>query len=212
MRQPLDNQPIPSSRIIAGFIVVSLAMLEMFSVPRAYFVLGSLVATTCMICIAFMSHPNLISMMRPTLPTIAAGIVGAIFLYLVFLGGNEFVRTVSPLGIGASNEGSIYSLFASTPILLRLIVFFLDALGFESYFRGILQQLAVKKLGIGSVFIVALVDAAIHFSSLNPLFVVTTFIADSVWGINYYFAKDLSSNILDHFLWDILIFIVIPVS
>lgn len=213
MRLSLDQQePISVARLIAGFLIVSLSMVGMFSIPKNYFVLGSLVSTSCMICVAFLSRPNLKSLFKPSYKTVAVGIIGALLLYLIFLGGNQLVRSFSPLGVGASNENSIYSLFASTPIILRLLVFLLDAVGFESYFRGVLQPIFATKIGLFSVFLVALVDAAIHVSSLNPLFVATTFIADSVWGLNYYFTKDLSSNITNHLLWDILIFVVIPVT
>jgi len=200
------------AKIAVGFLVVALTMIEMFLIPRSYFVLGSLVATTCMICVAFLVHPNLTSLFRPTPKTIAIGVVTAVLLYLIFVAGNAVVKSVSPLGVSASNENSIYSLFASTPFLLRVVVFILDAFGFESYFRGVLQPILAARIGVGSVFAVALIDAAIHISSFNPLFVITTFIADSVWGLNFYFAKDLSSNIANHLLWDVLIFIVIPIA
>ena len=68
-----------------------------------------------------------------------------------------------------------------------------------------------RKIGIGAVFLVAVIDAAIHISTLNPLFPATVIVADSVWGLNFYFTKDLYSNIASHFLWDVLIFIIIPI-
>jgi membrane protease YdiL (CAAX protease family) len=213
MQQPLLAQsPVYPAKIVAGFLVVALAMIEMFSVPRSYFVLGSLVATTCMICVAFLLHPNFTSLFKPTPKTIAVGVGTAGLLYLIFIAGNVLVKSISPLGVSASNENSIYSLFASTPLLLRVVVFVLDAFGFESYFRGVLQPILAARIGVGSVFAIALIDAAIHISSLNSLFVITTFIADSVWGLNFYFTKDLSSSIANHLLWDVLIFIIIPIT
>jgi CAAX protease family protein len=199
-------------KVAAGFLVIALVMVEMFSVPKNYFLLGSIVATTCMVCVAFLVSPEFASLFKPSWKTLAVGIGSALVLYLIFVGGNDLVRSASPLGVNESNENSIYSLFASTPIALRVVVFILDAFGFESYFRGVLQPVFSKRIGIGSAFVVAFIDASIHISSLNPLFVVTTFFADSVWGLNYHFSKELSSNIASHLLWDILIFIVIPIS
>ena len=66
------------------------------------------------------------------------------------------------------------------------------------------------RLGLGSVFLVALVDASLHVITLNPLWVVTTFIADSVWGLTYYYSKDLTSSVTSHFVWDVVIFLVLP--
>ncbi len=213
MQQPPLTQSLAYlAKIVAGFLVVALAMIEMFSVPRSYFVLGSLVATTCMICVAFLLLPNFTSLFKPTPKTIVVGVGTAVLLYLIFIAGNALVKSISPLGVSASNENSIYSLFASTPLLLRVVVFVLDAFGFESYFRGVLQPILAARIGVGSAFAVALIDAAIHISSLNSLFVITTFIADSVWGLNFYFTKDLSSSIANHLLWDVLIFLIIPIT
>ena len=214
MNLPLKHNSPDLARIVTSFLIVALAMIEMFSVPKGYFVLGSLVATSCMICATFLVIPDCgSSEFRKTSPkTIVLGAVTAIVLYLVFVAGNAFVRSFSPLGVSISNENSIYLLFASTPILLRIVVFVLDAVGFESYFRGTLQRQFSTRIGVGSAFVVALLDSAIHISSLNPLFVATTFVADSIWGLNYYFTKDITSNITSHLLWDILIFIVFPIS
>jgi len=102
-------------------------------------------------------------------------------------------------------------LFSNTPTPLLVLILALDAVGFESYFRGNLQTIFSKRIGVGSVFVVALIDAAIHISTLNPLFPATVIVADSVWGLNYYFTRDLYSNIASHFLWDLLVFILLPI-
>jgi membrane protease YdiL (CAAX protease family) len=92
-----------------------------------------------------------------------------------------------------------------------------DALGFESYFRGTLQNFIVKRITnkkyrSGGVFLAAACDSVIHLLSLNPLWVVTTFIADSVWGLTFYKTRDLTSSAASHLIWDIVIFIVAPIK
>jgi len=99
----------------------------------------------------------------------------------------------------------------NVPTPLLVVVLALDAIGFETYFRGNLQTVFSKKIGVGSVFVVALVDAIIHISTMNPLFPATVIVSDSVWGLNYYTTKDLYSNIASHFLWDLLVFILLPI-
>jgi len=204
---PLNRQYTLS----AGFAIVALTMVEMFTIPRSYFVLGSLVSTSCMLLVSLLMT-RYSTLFSATAKTVGVGILTAFLLYLVFLGGNALLKSYSPLGVGASNENSIYSLFASTPIDLKMVVFALDAIGFESFFRGTLQRSLAPKLGSSSAFIVALIDAAIHISTFNPLFSITTFIADGAWGINYYYTRDLYSNIASHFLWDVLIFVLLPIS
>jgi membrane protease YdiL (CAAX protease family) len=194
-----------------GLAVVTVSMIVMFSLPRVLFVPASLASTSIMIAVSLVSS-DYIGLFAPRPRTIVLGLALALVLYLIFVGGNALVKSTSPLGVNASDETSIYSLFESTPLTLKLLVFLLDAVGFESYFRGVLQRLFTPTLGVASAFVVAGLDALIHLSSLNPLFVVTTFISDSVWGLNFYYAKDLSSNILNHFLWDALVFIAFPIT
>ena len=121
------------------------------------------------------------------------------------------VKNLNLFGVSASNEQSIYGLFSGTATPLLVVVFALDAIGFESFFRGNLQTIFSKRIGIGSVFLVAIIDAAIHLSAMNPLFPATVIVADSVWGLNYYITKDLYSNIASHFLWDLLVFVLLPI-
>ena len=119
------------------------------------------------------------------------------------------------LGIHSSSETSIYGTIGSHPLYLQVAILLMDAIGFESYFRGALQTFFEKKMKtgrIGAPFFVALCDASIHVISLNPLWVITTFIADSVWGLTKYYSKDVGSSMISHFVWDIVIFIIAPIT
>jgi membrane protease YdiL (CAAX protease family) len=196
---------------IAGFLIVALTMIEMFTIPKAYFVLGSIVSTSVMGFVAYLVTSDIFTRLKFNVTKIGLGVVTAIILYSLFFLGNFAVTHLNLPGIQATNEQTIYGLFSDVPLPLLIIVLALDAIGFEYYFRGNLQQLFARKIGIGAVFLVALVDAAIHISTLNPLFPATVIVADSVWGLNYYFTKDLYSNIASHFVWDLLIFIIIPI-
>jgi membrane protease YdiL (CAAX protease family) len=196
---------------ISGFVIVALTMIEMFTVPRSYFVLGSIVSTVAMACVAYMLSDQSGEKFRPGAWRVALGIAFAFVLYAIFLAGNLAVKNLNLFGVSTSNEQSIYGLFSGTPTPLLVVVFALDAIGFESYFRGNLQTIFSKRIGIGAVFLVAIIDAAIHLSAMNPLFPATVIVADSVWGLNYYITKDLYSTIASHFLWDLLVFVLLPI-
>ncbi len=199
---------------LASCLALVLAtMTVMFTVPHQYFLAAAYVATASMILAAYLLA-GFRGAFRPTLLTIAIGLATAAVLYLVFYAGNAGISAIHPFGIAQSSEGSIYSLIASSsnPLYLQVGILAFDAVGYESFFRGVLQKRMTARLGIGSVFAVAAFDALIHVSSLNPLWVATTFVADTVWGLNYYFAKDLSSNITSHFVWDLVIFLIFPIK
>jgi membrane protease YdiL (CAAX protease family) len=200
---------------LVGGLIVFLAMLLLFLPSGSpYFVDGVFLSTVCMIGVALWLT-EYSRLFRPTLRNLSIGILAAFALYGVFYGGNALIQSLKPLGIQTSNESAIYSLISSHQIALQIVILALDAVGFESYFRGTLQNrlaMSLKSKPVASVFLAAFVDSAIHLVSLNPLWVITTFVADSVWGLTYFYTKDLSSSIASHFLWDVVIFVFLPIS
>ena len=197
---------------MAGFLIVLLTMVEMFSIPRSYFVLGSIVATSTMILSSYLLLKDdwKSSFKGKARYFVRAG-VAAVARYLFFLGGNLAIRTIPALGLSSSNEQNIYNLFSGIPIPLLVVVLLLDAVGFEMYFRGNILRLFRNRTGVVSVFIVAAIDALIHLSTFNLLFPATTFVAASIWGLYYFKTKHMSSTIASHFIWDILVFIIAPI-
>lgn len=190
-------------------------MAAMYLVPGEFFVPAVFVSTTCMILVTY--HLTRYSkLFKPKWRSIGFGLVTATLLYGIFLLGNYGIKAMHPFGISASSETSIYSVITSHALPLQVAILLFDAVGFESYFRGVLQNYFLKKskgkLAVGAVFASALVDALIHLVSLNPLWVITTFIADSVWGLTYYYTRDLSSSMTSHFVWDIMIFVILPIK
>ena len=190
-------------------------MAAMYLVPGEFFVPAVFVSTTCMILVTY--HLTRYSkLFKPKWRSIGFGLVTATLLYGIFLLGNYGIKAMHPFGISASSETSIYSVITSHALPLQVAILLFDAVGFESYFRGVLQNYFLnkskRKLAVGAVFASALVDALIHLVSLNPLWVITTFIADSVWGLTYYYTRDLSSSMTSHFVWDIMIFVILPIK
>lgn len=200
-----------------GLVIVILAMSTLFIRPSStYFVLGVFIATPTMLLVSLWLT-RFRGLYKPRPKNLIAGVCSAILLYFVFYGGNYLITTIKPLGLSASSETSIYGTISTHALPLQLAILLLDALGFESYFRGTLQNFFAFKISgqrggrLGSVFLTALCDCLIHVISFNLLWVVTTFIADSVWGLTYYYTKDLSSSMTSHLIWDIVIFILVPI-
>ena len=201
-----------SARLAAGLVFVLASMVVLFVLPSQYFIAATFGSMTCMIVATYLLT-RYSGLFRPRIATVAVGLVSAAALYLVFYLGNAGITAIHPLGISSSAEGSIYSLIASpsNPLYLQVGVLAFDAVGYESFFRGVLQTRLEPRFGAKAPLLVALLDASIHILTLNPLWVVTTFIADAVWGLTYHYSKDLTSNTLSHFVWDLVIFIVLPI-
>ena len=200
------------NRLAAGALLVFATMAAMLLLPPDLFIAATFASTTCMV-LASAALGGFRTLFRPSPKSLASGLAVAALLYLVFLGGNFGITVLHPFGIGASNENSIYSLIAApgNPWYLQALVLVFDAVGYESFFRGVLQRRLRPKAGGAAPVAAAAIDAAVHLLSLNPLWVVSTFIVDTVWGISYKRTDDLAGVMLSHFVWDILIFVLFPI-
>jgi uncharacterized protein len=209
----MTESRVGAGRLALGFVVVLTSMVLMFTVPSNYFIPAAYLSTGTMAVVAFLLT-RYSGLFRPSAKSIAIGLVSAALLYLIFYLGNLGITSVHPFGISPSSESPIYALIASpaNPIYIQVGILAFDAVGYESFFRGVLQTRFHPRFGLGSISLVAVVDALIHVITLNPLWVVTTFIADSAWGLTYFYSKDLSSNVTSHFVWDLVIFLVLPIK
>jgi membrane protease YdiL (CAAX protease family) len=187
-------------------------MLLLFTVPSEYFVAATFASTTCMMGAAFALRG--LGAGRPRLRAVALGVLSAALLYSLFYVGGWAVGAYHPFGITSASEASIYSLIASpsNPLYLQVVVLLFDSAGYESFFRGVLQNRLRPRLGVMAAPAVALLDAAVHIATLNPLWVGATFVTDLVWGLTYHFGRTTQASFASHFVWDLAIFILRPVA
>ncbi|MDG6963437.1 MAG: hypothetical protein JRN27_03515 [Nitrososphaerota archaeon] len=202
-----------ASRLVVGTAAVVLSMAVLFTVPPGYFVAATFLATGCMVASAY-SLGALGTSRKASARAVAAGLLSALLLYLIFVAGAAGISAFHPFGMTAADEASIYALItsSSTPSYLQVAVLLSDAAGFESFFRGVLQQKLTPRFGTASAFVVALFDAGIHAISLNPLWVGATFVTDLAWGLTFRYGGGKQASFVSHLIWDIAIFIVRPVT
>lgn len=200
------------TRVVAGFALVLASMAVLFRVSSEYFMATTFLSTSCMLIASYAAGRKW--SIKPKPRAVLVGIGSASALFLVFLAGNVGISELHPFGIGVSNASSIYSLIASpsNPLYLQAAALVFDSSGYEAFFRGVLQARLTPSLGIGSAPLVAALDAAIHILTLNPLWVVTTFVADLGWGLTYHFTRDLTASFTSHLVWDFAIFIFFPIK
>jgi membrane protease YdiL (CAAX protease family) len=192
-------------------MVVVVSMIFLFTVPRGYFVVASFVSTGLMVAVGFLVGKTR-SLPGVGLIPLATGLLTALLLYLVFVGGALALKSLVP-AYSSEAEGSIYSLIASpsNPLPVQVGVLFFDAAGYESFFRGVLQKRLQPRMGIVAAPTIAILDSVLHLATFNLVWVATTFVADLVWGLTYYFGKGFQASFTSHFVWDLAIFIVRPI-
>jgi uncharacterized protein len=200
------------SGVVLGLAVVIASMIVLFTVPPSYFVAATFVSTTCML-VAALIVGGLGPPKRIVWSSIGVGLASATLLYLVFFVGGSVVSAYHPFGITSASETSIYSLISSpsNPLYLQVVVLLFDSAGYESFFRGVLQNRLRPRVGIMAAPAVALFDAALHIATLNPLWVGATFVTDLVWGLTYHYGKGAQASFTSHLVWDIAIFIIWPI-
>ena len=195
-----------------GLATVVASMLLLFTVPPPYFVDATFGSTSCMIGAAYAL--GALRGKGPPRRPVLLGLLSAALLYGIFYGGAWAVSTYHPFGITSASETSIYSLISSAgnPVYLQVLVLFFDSAGFEGFFRGVLQKRLSARFGLLSAPAIALLDAAIHVATLNPLWVGATFVTDLVWGVTFHYGRGAQSSFTSHFLWDVAIFILRPIK
>jgi uncharacterized protein len=202
-----------SPRLIPGLVLVVASMLVLFTVPRPYFAGATFISTGCMLAAAW----ALGALRAPSgvrYASIGLGVMSGIFLYVIFFIGGAAIDAFHPFGVTSASESSIYSLIASpsNPGYLQVGLLFFDSAGYEAFFRGVLQKRLQGRIGATAAPVIALFDAGLHIATLNPIWVGGTFVTDLLWGLTCYYGKGVQASFTSHFLWDLAIFILWPVT
>jgi len=140
------------------------------------------------------------------------GIISAAFLYLVFLAGNYFSNLMFS---SASNEiAGIYD-FKGDAGKLRIFLLMLVIIGpgEELFWRGFLQEQLMRRMKpIYGFILAAVLYTAVHVLTGNFMLVMAALVAGVFWGWMYYRFRSIAANVISHVVWDITIFLIIPIG
>lgn len=140
------------------------------------------------------------------------GILSAAFLYLVFLAGNFFSNLI--FSTASTEISGIYD-FKGDASKLRIFLLMLVIIGpgEELFWRGFLQEQLMRRMKPVYGFILATVlYTAVHVLTGNFMLVMAALIAGVFWGWMYYRFRSIAANVISHVVWDIAIFLVIPIG
>jgi len=148
---------------------------------------------------------------KVTLRMIIYGITSGLLLYALFYAGFQALRSTPFLAQGVSSVYKLRQPMSTYTIALLLI--FPIAPGEETYWRGLVQRRLSEKVGAKSgLFLATIAYALVHLPTLNPTLIFTALIDGLVWGILYQLTDSLVPGIISHALWDVLIFVVLPLA
>ncbi len=182
-----------------------------FVVLHSVFIYAMLVSTFILAAISLSRYKDLIKWRHKNIyVTVASGILGAIALYLIFVGGNYATLYLHVNGLVGNVYSTIYSSVSIVPLTVMLAFIGLFE---EVYWRGALQGYMYKNVAllsgipwIGSSIYYSLV----HISTLNPILVLAALVVGLMTG-SLAHRYGIISSIITHIMWIELIVVLFPV-
>lgn len=142
---------------------------------------------------------------------LAAGIGGAAALYVAFFLGDRAAALV--FDFAPKQVEGVYAMKAETSSLaIGLLLFFVIGPAEEVYWRGFVQdRLSARYGGFAGWLVGSLVYAGVHLWAWNLMLVMAALLCGLFWGLVYWRWKSLWPGIISHAVWDVAIFILMPV-
>ncbi|MHC4291092.1 MAG: CPBP family glutamic-type intramembrane protease [Planctomycetota bacterium] len=169
---------------------------------------AGLLATTSL----FLERKNLDDMYQFRPCHVVTGLFAAGCLYLVFWVGH-FVSTCI-LPFAASQVDSIYGIRSEQNLwVISLLLLFVIGPAEEIFWRGFVQRRLSKKWGVLVGFIAATaIYTLVHIWSFNFMLIVAAALCGVFWGLLFVLTKNLWPCIISHAIWDMIIFILLPIK
>jgi membrane protease YdiL (CAAX protease family) len=138
------------------------------------------------------------------------GMASGGLLYLLFFAGYQVTKG-SP--IFSEGVGQVYELRNVSTLLIGLLLVFPIGPGEEIYWRGLIQRRFSERLGARAGILTATsAYALVHLPTMNLPLILTAFIGGLTWGYVYQRTGSLWPVIISHVLFDLLIFVIVPLT
>ena len=140
------------------------------------------------------------------------GVSSALVLYGIFWAGKQISALVFPF---APREiSNIYVNKAQLdPLIIGLLLLFIMGPAEEIYWHGYVQRTLGLRLGaVRGVLLTTVVYTLVHVSAFNFMLVGAAGVCGLFWGLLYQREKSLIPVIISHSLWDVTIFILLPLN
>ena len=142
---------------------------------------------------------------------ILIGIIAAAILYIIFWAGDAISTRIFTFA-----SGQIDSIYGNKTSLdgwkIGLLLFFWIGPAEEIFWRGMVQRTLSDYFGDYAGWITgALIYAAVHLWAGNFVLFMAALIAGFFWGWIYKRYGSLWPGIISHSLWDVVIFLLMPV-
>ena len=195
---------------VASLVLAFVLWILVFLIRPFEFWLMMSASTSILLLVAAAINSEKISK-RVNYRTIILGVVTGLLLYVFFFVGYQFTKSLNVFSQGVT---SVYDLRSGVPVaVIALLLLFPIAPSEEVYWRGLVQRRLMEKFGGNNgLAIAAGTYALVHLPTLNPPLILTALIGGIVWGWIYKSSKQLEPVILSHVIFDVMIFVIAPLS
>ncbi len=140
------------------------------------------------------------------------GLASAIALYMVFFVGRIVAEWLLPFA--ADQIESIYFPRQHlSSLTVALLLFFLIGPAEEIFWRGFIQQRCTLRFGNFKGWILAAsLYSLVHIFSFNFILISTAFLCGLFWGFLFKKFNSVWPVIISHAVWDVIIFVVLPIQ
>ncbi|MEH7076098.1 CPBP family intramembrane glutamic endopeptidase [Neobacillus drentensis] len=140
---------------------------------------------------------------------IVSGTLGGLLLYFIFWLGIQGFRLLHlPIETSLNN---LYKWFAPSLFWQYLALILVAAPGEELFWRGFIQKRLGKKFKPSlSVLTASILYASVHIYSGSFLLILAALLSGLAWGTLYLWKKSMPLVIVSHIIFDLMMFIILP--
>ncbi|MGC3978166.1 MAG: type II CAAX endopeptidase family protein [Paludibacteraceae bacterium] len=169
------------------------------------------ISATILITLSISLRKDILSQFQVTSKAIGIGLLSAVALWFVFYLGDFFSKLL--FDFARPQVDSIYAMKdGQNKLLIALGLMFIIGPAEEIFWRGYVQNSFIEKFGEWKAFaFTTLIYALVHIWSFNFMLVMAALVCGIFWGLMYKYSKNLVPLIISHAVWDVMVFIVVPI-
>ena len=180
--------------------------------PNFWIVMSVAAVTLTTLGLVFTAdRAELLIVEKPALQLLG-GVVLAFALWGIFWIGDRLSGLM--FSFARPEVDAVYSMKQGLPVwLIAVLLLLLIGPAEEFFWRGYVQRTLCGKIGANWALVAtALIYALVHIWSFNFMLIMAALVTGLVWGFIYRICpKALPALIISHALWDVLVFVVMPI-
>ena len=204
----------PIFRSWGPILVAAVLWFLMFSIWTKHlfnFWIGIAISASVLMVVAIILRKEILKQFQWTWKAIGFGLLAAVALWMIFYVG-EYLSGLL-FGFAREQVDNIYALKeGQSKLWIALGLIFIMGPAEEIFWRGYVQQNFINKYGEWKGFVFAtLIYALVHIWSFNFMLVMAALVCGIFWGLMYRYNKNLVPLVISHAVWDVAVFILLPI-